>query len=110
VHYNQDNGQVTLRISASPQAVRLEVSDTGVGMDEETCNHLFERFYRADVSRQSSTINAGLGLVIVKGYVDLFGGNIQVKSKPGQGSTFIITLPRNTAAPVKKQELEIAVS
>lgn len=97
VHYNKDQGQVTLRVAAAPKSVILEVIDTGVGMSEETRSHLFERFYRADPSRQTATVNAGLGLAIVKGYVDLFGGTISVTSVPNQGSTFRITLPRETS-------------
>ncbi len=94
VHYNNDEGSVTLRISAAPKSVILEVIDTGVGMTPETQSHLFERFYRADPSRQSETVNAGLGLAIVKGYIDLFGGTISVNSVPGKGSTFRVALPR----------------
>jgi signal transduction histidine kinase len=94
VHYNKECGQVTVKITAAPKAVVLEVSDSGVGMSDETRAHLFERFFRADPSRQSTTINAGLGLAIVKGYVDLFGGTISVTSAEGEGTTFRITLPR----------------
>lgn len=94
VHYNKDHGQVTLRVAAAPKSVILEVIDTGVGMSPETQSHLFERFFRADPSRQSQSVNAGLGLAIVKGYIDLFGGTISVTSVPDQGSTFRITLPR----------------
>ncbi|HQR06158.1 MAG TPA: HAMP domain-containing sensor histidine kinase [Gemmatales bacterium] len=97
VHYNKDEGSVTLRIAAAPKSVILEVIDTGVGMTPDTQSHLFERFFRADPSRQSETVNAGLGLAIVKGYVDLFGGTISVSSIPGQGSTFRVTLPRVTS-------------
>jgi signal transduction histidine kinase len=97
VHYNKDEGSVTLRVAAAPKSVILEVIDTGVGMTPDTQSHLFERFYRADPSRQSETVNAGLGLAIVKGYVDLFGGTISVSSTPGQGSTFRVTLPRVTS-------------
>ena len=98
VHYNNDEGSVTLRISAAPKSVILEVIDTGVGMSPETQSHLFERFYRADPSRQSETVNAGLGLAIVKGYIDLFGGTISVSSAPGKGSTFRVALPRVMSA------------
>lgn len=101
VHYNKDEGSVTLRVAAAPKSVILEVIDTGVGMTPDTQSHLFERFYRADPSRQSETVNAGLGLAIVKGYVDLFGGTISVSSIHGQGSTFRVTLPRvTTGVPV----------
>lgn len=98
VHYNRDEGQVTVRISASPRSIFMEVIDTGLGMSDETRRHLFERFYRADPSRQSATVNAGLGLAIVKGYVDLFGGTITVSSEQGKGSTFRITLPKTSSA------------
>lgn len=98
VHYNKDQGSVTLRVAAAPKSVILEVIDTGVGMTPETQSHLFERFFRADLSRQSETVNAGLGLAIVKGYVDLFGGTISVTSTPNQGTTFRVTLPRVTNA------------
>lgn len=94
VNYNKDQGQVTLRVSAATKSIVLEVVDTGVGMSPETQAHLFERFFRADPSRQSESVNAGLGLAIVKGYVDLFGGTISVASVPGEGSTFRVTLPR----------------
>jgi len=98
VNYNKPMGRVTLRVAATHKAVVLEVSDTGIGMSPETRGHLFERFFRADASRQSETVNAGLGLAIVKGYVDLFGGRIEVESELGVGSTFRITLPRTRAS------------
>lgn len=107
VHYNKDAGQVNVKVSAAPKAVIFEVQDTGVGMTEETRSHLFERFYRADSSRQSSTINAGLGLAIVKGYVDLFGGSISVNSTYGEGSTFRVTLPRQAVAVKAKEEATV---
>lgn len=107
VHYNKDAGQVTVKVSAAPKAVILEVQDTGVGMTEETRAHLFERFYRADSSRQSSTINAGLGLAIVKGYVELFGGSISVSSKLNEGSTFRITLPRKAASVMHEEPASV---
>ncbi len=107
VHYNKDAGQVNVKVSAAPKAVIFEVQDTGVGMTEETRAHLFERFYRADSSRQSSTINAGLGLAIVKGYVDLFGGSISVSSTYGEGSTFRVTLPRQPVVVKAKEEATV---
>jgi heavy metal sensor kinase len=94
VHYNKPEGHVTVRVSATSKNFTLEVIDTGMGMSSDTRGHLFERFYRADPSRQTDTVNAGLGLAIVKGYVDLFGGEIEVESELNQGSTFRVTLPR----------------
>jgi signal transduction histidine kinase len=72
-----------------------------MGMSPDTRAHLFERFYRADPSRQTDTVNAGLGLAIVKGYVELFSGKIEVESQLHQGSTFRVILPRvSKSAPV----------
>ncbi len=93
VNYNKPNGHVTVRVSTGSNKVTFEVEDTGVGMSPETRSHLFERFYRADPSRQSETVNAGLGLAIVKGYVDLMQGSIDVRSSLNQGSTFRISFP-----------------
>lgn len=101
VHYNKPEGHVTVRVSSTDENFTFEVIDTGMGMSPETRTHLFERFYRADPSRQTDTVNAGLGLAIVKGYVDLFGGRIAVESELNQGSTFRVSLPRiSKSAPV----------
>jgi signal transduction histidine kinase len=75
----------------------MEVRDTGIGIAAEAREHIFERFYRADPSRQTDGLNSGLGLAIVKGYIDLMGGTIAVDSTPGQGSRFCIDLPEHKA-------------
>jgi signal transduction histidine kinase len=73
--------------------VRLGVSDTGVGIAAEHLPSIFERFYRADPSRQQETGGSGLGLAIVKSIVEAHGGQVGVASAPGQGTTFTIALP-----------------
>jgi signal transduction histidine kinase/CheY-like chemotaxis protein len=75
--------------------VVIRVSDTGTGMDAETINHIFEPFYTTKQER-----GAGLGLAIVHGLVQQFGGTINVESVVGRGTTFIITLPVVTDTPV----------
>lgn len=72
---------------------RIEVSDTGSGIDQKDLPHIFERFYRGDVSRARATGNTGLGLAIVKTIVEAHGGTIAVQSSPGSGTHFIIRLP-----------------
>jgi signal transduction histidine kinase len=72
--------------------VRLKVSDTGIGIAPEHLPSVFERFYRADPSRQQATGGSGLGLAIVKSIVEAHGGEISVESALGQGTTFMITL------------------
>jgi two-component system OmpR family sensor kinase len=72
---------------------RLEVADTGPGMDPEQCEHVFERFYRADRSRSRASGGAGLGLSIVAAVTDAHGGRVSAASVPGAGATFRIEIP-----------------
>ncbi len=71
----------------------LTVSDSGPGMNSDEMAHVFERFYRADVSRSRSSGGAGLGLAIVSALAEAHGGSAFVKSELGLGATFTITLP-----------------
>ncbi|MBN1201388.1 MAG: response regulator [Anaerolineae bacterium] len=81
-------GDLTIRLYDVKDGVRLEIEDTGVGMDSQTVNHLFEPFYS---TKENGT---GLGLSTSYGIIESHGGNIQVESKPGAGSCFTIWLPR----------------
>jgi signal transduction histidine kinase len=69
------------------------VRDTGVGIAPEHRDKIFERFFRADESRHATGVHAGLGLAIVRGYVELMGGTITVDSELGRGSTFRVRIP-----------------
>jgi heavy metal sensor kinase len=93
IEYNRPDGRIDLTVARHNGTLRVEVSDTGVGIAPEARARIFERFYRADPSRHSDAPHSGLGLAIVKGYVDLMGGSIDVESAPGQGSTFRVELP-----------------
>jgi two-component system, OmpR family, sensor kinase len=73
------------------------VRDEGPGMDAETASHVFERFYRADVSRSRTQGGAGLGLSIVAAVVSALGGSVAVDTAPDSGATFAIRLPLATA-------------
>ena len=74
--------------------VRIDVKDTGVGIPEEDLPRIFERFYRVDKARSRELGGTGLGLSIVKHYVQALGGELQVESQIGVGSTFTVKLPR----------------
>jgi two-component system, OmpR family, sensor kinase len=94
IHYNKEGGSI--RVSVEHQSDRgaiITITDSGVGLSPENIPHLFERFWRADQSRTHSEGRSGLGLSIVKSIVDMHRGEIQVVSKPDQGSTFIVRLP-----------------
>lgn len=87
-------GEVALGAAAAGDQVRITVRDTGSGIAAEDLPFVFERFYRADKSRQrGDEPNSGLGLAISKAIVDAHGGAIEVASEPGRGTTFTITLP-----------------
>ncbi|NEW08248.1 HAMP domain-containing histidine kinase [Paenibacillus sp. SYP-B3998] len=74
--------------------IGIRVADTGIGMDKEDVPHIFDRFYRADLSRGQTT-GTGLGLSIAKWIIDEHGGSIEVTTRKEEGSTFIIWLPVN---------------
>ncbi len=84
---------VRVSLTRTEGSAVLSVSDSGPGMTPDEMAHVFERFYRADVSRARSSGGAGLGLAIVSALAEAHGGAASVKSEPGRGATFTITLP-----------------
>lgn len=93
VKYNRDNGSVTIfaqRLRGGRTEIR--VTDTGIGIPDEYRERIFERFYRVDKGRARSQGGTGLGLSIVKHIVQLYGGNVEVDSEIGKGSTFSVEI------------------
>lgn len=86
-------GSVSLTVSSKEGSVLLEVKDTGIGISREDLPRIFERFYRVDKARSRETGGTGLGLSIVRHIVNAHGGDIQVASTLGVGSTFTVHLP-----------------
>ncbi len=85
-----------VRVTGAPDGekkVRIEVHDTGPGIDAKHLPRLFERFYRVDKGRSREEGGTGLGLSIVKNLAEAMDGSVAVESSPGQGSTFIVSLP-----------------
>jgi signal transduction histidine kinase len=76
--------------------VQLSVADTGVGIPKDQFTAIFEKFYQVDSSETRLYGGVGLGLYIVKHFAAFLGGKVEVKSEPGQGSTFIVTIPYAT--------------
>ena len=86
-------GAITVSVTEGESEVLVSVQDNGCGIEEQHLPYVFERFYRADPSRTRATGGTGLGLAIVKQMVQAHGGQVSVKSQPGQGSCFAFTLP-----------------
>ncbi len=98
------NGRLTLvaeRFESDRAMVRFAVSDTGIGMTEEQIGRLFQAFSQADASTTKKYGGTGLGLAISRQFCKLLGGDITVTSRPGEGSTFTITLPAHSDEPAQ---------
>ena len=95
IKFTPPDGLIT--VSARPvsegERVELRVSDTGVGIRAEDVPRIFERFWKADSSRQRDGEGSGLGLAIARHVVEAHGGSIRVESEPRRGATFIVELP-----------------
>jgi two-component system phosphate regulon sensor histidine kinase PhoR len=93
VKYNNPGGRVEVHITQGVETVILTVSDTGMGIPEDSQERIFERFYRVDRGRSRKQGGTGLGLAIVKHITELYKGTIALESKLGKGTTIKITLP-----------------
>ena len=103
IKYTLSGGSVMINVEELPcdepgyMIARTRVSDTGIGMSEEYQTKIFEAFTREQNTTKSKIAGSGLGMSIVKKYVDLLGGTIEVVSEPGKGSTFTVTLKHRIA-------------
>jgi two-component system OmpR family sensor kinase len=97
VKYTPEGGKVMVRVREGDGQVVLEVSDTGIGIADAQLPLIFERFYRSDPSRTKG--GAGLGLSIARQIAEAHGGTIEVSSKPREGSTFTLLLPKRALGP-----------
>lgn len=94
LQYSPENSQVSLRSQIRPDGqLEIQVSDHGIGIDQEDQKRIFERFYRVDKARARNSGGTGLGLAIVKDYTEKLGGHLTLDSHPKVGSTFTVILP-----------------
>ena len=93
VKYNHEGGHVTVKLTAENGEMVMTVSDTGIGIPADKQNRIFERFYRAEESRNKFTGGSGLGLAICKHIVEKHKGSLTISSTEGEGATFIVALP-----------------
>ena len=91
-------GRVRVAIAATDDSARIEVCDTGIGIAPEQLDQIFEPFWQADSTQRTRGAGTGLGLSVVQRMVDMLRGNVAVKSVPGRGSTFTVTIPRDSRA------------
>jgi len=99
------SGEVRLEAVRSGDKVGLVVADTGIGMSKEEVPHIFDRFYRADESR-GKTAGTGLGLSIAKWIADMHHATLEVRTKLGEGSRFIVWLPVDFSQPTECDIIE----
>lgn len=94
IKFTSENGNIGVKLSSSENEIECKISDTGRGISPQDQPRIFERFYKADKSRDRSLGGNGLGLSIVKKIVDLHGGKISLTSEVGKGTEFTVFLPR----------------
>jgi signal transduction histidine kinase len=98
-----ERGEIKVTAWRDNGNVKLTVSDTGIGMNQEALKYIFDEFRQADMSSTRKYGGTGLGLAIVKKYINLMGGDIVVESEQGKGSKFTITMPMELKPIVRRE-------
>ncbi len=88
-----DEGWVRVSLNADHKYFYVTVTDSGLGIPEESIDHIFERFYRVDKSHSTEIEGTGLGLAITRSAIMMHHGAIRVKSQVGEGTTFSVRIP-----------------
>ncbi|NLJ41078.1 MAG: hypothetical protein GX352_05640 [Clostridiales bacterium] len=91
--YTEQGGRVTVRLGQRQGGIIISIEDTGIGIPQSDIQHIFERFYRADLSRHRGTGGVGIGLTITKALVDAHGGKIAIESEGEKGTKITVELP-----------------
>ncbi|HDR4564590.1 two-component sensor histidine kinase [Bacillus paranthracis] len=95
IKFTPSGGTITIQLKEYEKVVEVRIRDSGIGISEEQKQHIFERFYKADSSRNRAYGGSGLGLAIVKKVLDLHQGKIKVESEEGSGTEFIVRIPNH---------------
>ncbi|MBL4932009.1 ATP-binding protein [Clostridium paridis] len=91
--YLKKDGLVKVILDKVKDNIIIQIIDNGIGISEKDLPHIFERFYRSDISRAKNTGGSGIGLTITKALVEAHGGKVSVESKEGNGTTFTLVFP-----------------
>jgi signal transduction histidine kinase len=111
VKYGRVDGRIWLLVHRAPEGtIRLEVRDDGPGIRESEQRLVFERFYRLDTDETRRAPGTGLGLPIARALTELHGGQIDLRSEAGRGSTFVVTLPAADIVPLPETTTALAAS
>ena len=107
IKFSHKGGIIEVNIEKIEEKVRISVKDSGIGIEEENLDKIFEKFVQVDESFMRRNEGSGIGLSIVKSFVNMHKGDIYVKSELGKGSEFIIELPIRTLDELKVEDHEI---
>ena len=91
---DKPEGEISVHLCDGNEEIRVELSDNGPGIAKKDLPYVFDRFYRADASRNSKKGGTGLGLAIAQKIIEEHGGKIWVQSEEGQGTSICFTLPK----------------
>ncbi len=95
VKYSHEKSEVLLRVTKKRHHVQIEVIDEGIGIPKDEIRQLFAKFYRASNAREAAVEGSGLGLYVVKSFIDIMHGTVEVTSKVNEGTTVTVYLPLN---------------
>ena len=95
IKFTNDGGEICLHVSYFPETarIRITVADNGIGIASEHQEYIFEKYVQMDASASKKYNGSGLGLALVKNWVQLHGGTVTVESEPRKGSTFTVEIP-----------------
>ncbi|MBN2262333.1 MAG: response regulator, partial [Prolixibacteraceae bacterium] len=106
IKYSKPNSLVKIILSQKTDTWALEVIDQGIGISRKAQRHLFKEFYRGENAVNSKIVGSGIGLLLVKNYVSLHGGNINCQSQENEGATFKVVVPLQTVSEAPKQKAQ----
>jgi signal transduction histidine kinase len=96
-----DSGRIDVTLSRNTEQAVVEIADTGVGIETEIAERLFDRFFRSDASHSRTVEGTGLGLAIVRSIARIHGGTVKAAPRPGGGSVFQVVLPAVNATVIE---------